>query len=150
MTPTRPTWDQHGLSIARLVSERSKDPSWRCGCAIFDPQHRLVSTGYNGFPRGVPDDDAMLADKDVKRALVIHAEENALLFALRSVTGCTAYVWPRPPCSSCASKLAQAGIARVVTIAPTSDQADRWGKSLALAEWVYRQAGIEYEEQEIA
>lgn len=140
---TRPSWDRYGLDLARLVSERSLDPSTRCGCVLFDWQHRLVSAGYNGFPRGVEDEASMLADRDTKLALIIHAEENALLFAHRDLAGCTAYVWPMPPCARCAAKLAQAGIVRVVTVAPTEEQLNRWGKSLALAEWVYDQAGIE-------
>lgn len=151
MTTTRPTWwDRFGLDLARVVAGRSKDPSTKCGAIIMDAQHRVVSTGYNEFPRGVHDDASMLQVREVKLALTIHAEEKAILFAQRDLSGCTAYVWPMPPCSGCAAKLAQAGIVRVVTIAPTSDQFDRWGKSFALADWVYRQAGIEYEEMEVA
>lgn len=49
--------------------------------AVLDPENRVVSTGYNGLPRGIPDDLKILADREIKLSLVLHAEENALLFA---------------------------------------------------------------------
>jgi dCMP deaminase len=144
------SWDDYALDLARLVASKSKDPSTQCGCVLLDAQHRVVSTGYNGFPRGVADDAARLQDRDTKLALVIHAEENALLFAQRDLTGCTAYVWPMPPCSRCAAKLAQVGIVRVVTVAPTAAQRARWGESFDLAQWVYAQVGLQYEERPVS
>lgn len=140
------SWDDYGLALAETVSCKSKDPSTKCACVLLDEQHRVLSTGYNGFPRGVPDDADKLQDRDTKLAMVIHAEENALLFARQDLRGGTAYVWPMPPCSRCAAKLAQVGIVRVVTRAPTDEQSERWGESFALAQWIYAQAGIEYVE----
>lgn len=142
----RPTQDEYGMSFARAAAARSKDPSTKCGCVIFDVAGRVVSSGYNGFPRYVDDDERMLQDREIKLALTIHAEANAIFFAQRDLNGCTAYVWPMPPCAGCAAKLAQVGITRIVTMRPTDEQADRWGKFFALAEWVYEQAGITYDE----
>ncbi|WP_346658244.1 dCMP deaminase family protein [Endozoicomonas sp. 4G] len=138
------TWDEYGMSIARAVAAKSKDPSTRAGCALLDREGRVVSTGFNGLPRCVPDDAAILEHRETKLSLVLHAEENALLFARQSLDGCTAYVWPMPPCSRCAAKLAQAGIRRVVAPQPSGEQMARWGPSLELAAWVYRHAGIEF------
>jgi dCMP deaminase len=140
------TWDEYGMMLAQAVSMKSKDPSTKVGCAILDRENRVVSTGLNGLPRGVPDEDTILKDRDTKLALVLHAEENALLFARQSLEGCTLYVWPMPPCSRCAAKIAQVGISRVVAPKPTEEQAVRWGFSTKLADWVYLKAGIEFVE----
>jgi len=142
-------WDAYGMAQAQLASVRSKDPSLKVGAAILDRKNRVVSSGYNGFPRGVPDDADLLSVREVKYDLVIHAEVNAILFAQRDLDGCTIYVWPAPPCSRCASVIAQSGIKRVVAQTPTADYLDRWGKSCELAEWVYQQAGIEYVEMSL-
>jgi dCMP deaminase len=134
------TWDEYGMSLASAVAAKSKDPSTQVGCVILDSENRVVSTGYNGLPRRVPDDATILDNREIKLNLVLHAEENALLFARQSLEGCTAYVWPMPPCSRCAAKLAQVGIMRVVAPKPSPEQAHRWGWSLDLAAWVYEKA----------
>jgi dCMP deaminase len=140
------SWDRYGLDLARVAAGRSRDPSTQCGAVILDTQHRLAASGYNGLPRGIPDDPAIYEDRERKLALVIHAEVNAILFARRDLTGATIYVWPMPPCSRCAALIAQVGIKRVVTLGPTAEQDKRWGVSFDLARWLYQQAGVEYVE----
>lgn len=148
-TGTMDGWDAYGMAAAQLAAVRSKDPSTKAGAAILDRKNRLAATGYNGFPRGVPDDPDYLGVREIKYGLVIHAEVNAILFAQRDLEGCTIYVWPAPPCSACAAVIAQVGIKRVVAQAPTADFLERWGKSCALAQWVWREAGIEYVEMSL-
>ena len=46
-------WDRRMLSLAQLVSSWSRDPSTQVGAAIVDAKNRVVSLGFNGFPRGV-------------------------------------------------------------------------------------------------
>lgn len=73
--------------------------------------------------------------------MIIHGEENAILFAGRPVTGCTCYTWPLPPCSHFASLLIQVGIARVVfplDVDPALEA--RWKESLALARTLFGEA----------
>jgi dCMP deaminase len=69
-----------------------------------------------------------------------------LLFARQSLEHCTIYVWPMPPCSRCAAKIAQVGITAVVAPKPSAEHRERWGRSLDLAQWIYAHAGIEYVE----
>lgn len=137
-------WDLHFLAMAELVSRRSKDPSTRCGAVIVDAHRRVVSTGYNGFPRGVPDDAALLNQREHKLRLTLHAEHNAILFAQRPLDGCTIYVHPMPPCAHCAAQIAQTGIVRVVSRPPTREQEQRWGIDFDLARWVFERAGIQF------
>ena len=107
--------------MAEHVSKWSRDPSTKCGAVIVRPDKSLASTGFNGFPRGMDDDEELYDNREVKYDRVIHAELNAILSAHEPVRGYTLYVWPLPTCSRCAVHVIQSGISRVVCppISPT-------------------------------
>ena len=111
------SWDEYFMGLAHLSALRSKDPNTQVGAAIVDENMRVVSVGYNGFPKGCSDDEfpweregGML---DTKYVYVVHAELNAILNSPRPVAGCTLYV-SLFPCNECAKAIIQAGIRRVV------------------------------------
>jgi dCMP deaminase len=136
--------------MAALVASWSKDPSTKVGCVLVDPRlHRVVGTGFNGLPHGVDDRPELLISREEKLAFTIHAEENALIYARQSARGMTCYI-THPPCSTCAVKLIQAGIDRVVVIAPKvssngEDFGDRWAASLERAKTILGEAGVSYD-----
>jgi dCMP deaminase len=134
-------WDARFLGLAAHISAWSKDPSSQVGAVITDG-NRIVSLGYNGFAAGVEDTQERLDDRACKLNLTIHAEENAMIFAKRDLTGCTVYV-THPPCPRCASKLIQEEVARVVYIAPSEDFLSRWAADLELSNEMYHEAGVE-------
>lgn len=134
-------WDRRMLSLVQLVSSWSRDPSTQVGAAIVDAKNRVVSLGFNGFPRGVKDNAHV--DRDEKLRRTIHAEENALLFAGRSVEGCTIFV-THPPCARCAAKLIQAGVVRVVAPEPPEGFKDRWAQDMASAAHMFEDAGVDF------
>ena len=105
----------------------------------MDDQRRIVSTGYNGFPRGVEDWPSRLDNRDVKYEMIVHGEINAILFANQSVHGCTLYTWPFMPCSRCAAIVIQSGIRTVVS--PYNDN-PRWQISFQLTEQMFRESGV--------
>ena len=110
-------WDKRGIELTKLVASWSKDPSSKCGAAIFDVHHRVLSVGFNGLPARVFDHDSRLEDRTIKYPLTIHAETNAILFAgvsLRS-SMTTLYTWPYMPCIRCMALIIQAGIGNVVS-----------------------------------
>ena len=133
-------WDMRFLSLSQHIGEWSKDPSTKIGAVIVDQDRRIVSTGYNGFPKGIEDDPELLLDRDKKYKLVVHGEMNAILFAQRSLRGCTLYTTPFLPCSSCASMIIQSGIIRVVSWHTDND---RWSDSIQLAKSMFAEAGVE-------
>lgn len=135
-------WDARFLQLAKHIAGWSKDPSTQVGAVISDDKNRVVSLGFNGFPRGLQDEECLLHDRSSKYPRIMHAEINALLFATKSVEGCTLSVWPLPPCSSCAGAIIQSGIVRVVTASPTAGTKDRWGESNKLALEMFRESGI--------
>ena len=133
-------WDQRFMNMAREAASWSKDPSTQVGCVIVDQSRRVVSLGFNGLPAGMADTAARLLNRDLKLALTIHAEENALLFAGRPVVGCVAFI-TRHPCAHCAAKLIQSGIGAVIYLSnPDFDR--RWADNLAISGQALAEAGI--------
>ncbi|HJM17238.1 MAG TPA: dCMP deaminase family protein [Candidatus Poseidoniia archaeon] len=109
-------WNKRFLKLAKHISEWSKDPSTQVGCVVVGPDREIRSTGFNGLPRGIEDNDERLNNREIKYPLICHAEENAIMHAARigiSLKDCTAYVtWP--PCTRCARSLIQAGISTII------------------------------------
>ena len=133
-------WHLRFLRLAHEVSSWSKDPSTQVGCVIVDHAKRVVSLGFNGLPSGLHDTAGRLLDRELKLALTIHAEENALLFAAQPVRGCIAFV-TRHPCASCAAKLIQSGIGAVIYLTnPDFDR--RWADNLAISDHALAEAGV--------
>lgn len=117
-------WDVRFLQMAAFVATWSKDPSTQVGAVVTDSFNRIVSLGYNGFPRGAADDHRLNIRQE-KYKIVIHAEENAILNATGSVDGCSIFV-THPPCLHCCGILKQAGISRVVFEEPLPQFKERW------------------------
>lgn len=111
------SWDESFIQIAHVMSQRSKDPNTLSGSVIVDEQGVVVGLGYNGFPRGVSDDDLPWERKgdflDTKYAYVVHAEENAVYNANKQVESCKIYC-TMFPCNECAKTLIQSGIKEVI------------------------------------
>lgn len=109
-------WDEYFMSVALLAAMRSKDPNTQVGACIVGDDNRIISTGYNGFPRGCSDDEFPW-DRDgeeTKYPYVVHAELNAILNAGgRSLAGARVYVGLFP-CNECAKAIIQAGIKEVI------------------------------------
>ena len=136
-------WDQRFLELAKHISGWSKDPSTQVGCVVVGEDREIRSTGFNGFPRGIKDDDERLFDREQKYPLICHAEENAIMHAARiglSLKGCTAFVtWP--PCTRCARSLIQAGVVEVVY--PNESQVpDRWMDDFETSTQMLNEAGV--------
>ena len=52
-------WDKRFLELAFHIAGWSKDPSTKVGCVIVGEDREIRSTGFNGFPRGIDDDEAV-------------------------------------------------------------------------------------------
>ena len=112
----RPSWDEYFMGIAFEVAKRSTCDRARVG-AIIVRDKRILTTGYNGAPRGLPHCDEvghLIVDGHCVRTL--HAEQNAIIQAALhgvSTDGGTIYV-THQPCLNCAKMIINAGIRRVV------------------------------------
>ena len=135
-------WYPRLMALAQHIASWSKDPSTQCGAIIVNPYGTVVSTGYNGFPRGISDTPERYADRGYKLDHTIHAEINAVISARCSVAGHTLFVWPMLPCVRCATVLIQSDIAEVVSVAPSGELAERWGPSIAKSKALFAEAGV--------
>ena len=136
-------WDKRFLDLAHHIAAWSKDPSTKVGCVVVGADREIRSTGFNGFPRGICDDDERLNNREHKYPLICHAEENAIMHAARiglSLKGCVAYVtWP--PCTRCARSLIQAGVIEVVY--PDGCQVpERWAVDFDMSTKMMAEAGV--------
>lgn len=130
------------MNVAKEISTWSKDPSSKIGAVIVNDEKRILSTGYNGFPRGITDSDKRLNNRGVKYNYIIHGEMNALLNALYngiSVRDATMYVYGLPICPDCTKSVIQSGITTVVVQHPSvinkKDWVNKWNeRSLPLFE----------------
>lgn len=141
MKDWKPHWHHRFLCLAAHVAQWSRDPDKKVGAVVVRPDKTIASLGFNGFPRGVEDDDARYQNKELKRELVMHAETNAILHAREPLHGYTLYVWPLLPCARCTATIIQAGIAHVVTIPLKEDSV--WAGTLNLGHDMMREAGVD-------
>ena len=137
-------WDLRFLEMSELVSSWSKDPSTKVGSVIVDNDRRVISLGYNGFPKGVADNDR-LNDREEKYKFVVHAERNALLFANTDVKNCSIFTYPFMPCPICAGMIIQSGISRVVSFQSNNE---RWEKDFEISRKMFQEADIQLLEYE--
>ncbi len=112
------TWQEYFMSQALLCSLKSKDPNTKVGCVIVNDQQRQVALGYNGFVAGINEKELPLSrDRSLplyeqKYAYIVHAEANAILYAQRSLQGCTLYT-TLFPCHECAKMIASVQIKKI-------------------------------------
>jgi dCMP deaminase len=138
------SWDDRWISLSRFIAEWSKDRSTKVGCVIIGPENQVLSTGYNGFPRGVNDDIDERHERPDKYLWTEHAERNAIYNAARhgvALRNTTIYI-PWYPCANCARAIIQAGITTVVATVP--DMSYRgWGPEFEVAGIMMEESGVE-------
>ncbi len=112
------SWDEYFMGIAMLAARRSKDPSTQVGACIVSRDNIIISTGYNGMPKGCSDDEFPWERSgeanNTKYPYVVHAELNAILNASgRDLRDSRVYV-ALFPCNECAKAIIQSGVREVV------------------------------------
>lgn len=135
-------WDNRFLELAKHISTWSKDRSTQVGAVIVDSLHRVVSLGYNGFPRGCDDEIEDRHQRLAKYLYTEHAERNAIYNATSSLQGCTIYITPLFPCSDCARAIIQTGITRVVCPKPDYSNVV-WSEHFKAAEQMFQECGVQ-------
>jgi dCMP deaminase len=115
---TSDKWDRRYFLLAKHVSSWSKDPKAKVGAVLLNRQGWPIALGYNGFPAGVEDNVERLENGTLKNAMVVHAEQNALLCSGSAAREGILYVYGKPVCPRCAVLIIQAGIKQVLGIQP--------------------------------
>lgn len=133
------------VPVADSIAQLSRDPSTKVGAVILDAGYGILSTGYNGFPRGVDDSVSMRYVKPLKLSYTAHAEGNAIAQAAKSGTkleGSALIVTSLFPCTHCCKMIIQSGIKLVV--APDTDiNKPNWGPEAELSKIMFAEAGVE-------
>lgn len=144
-------WDMRFLDLAKEMARWSKDPSTRIGAVVVDPvTRRILSTGYNGFPRGIEDTEERLNDREQKYGLIVHAEMNAIYNATLSgvsLNNSHLFVTGLPSCSDCAKGIIQVGIKEVICLIPddlTGETWSKWENHWNKSKAMYDEAGVTY------
>ncbi len=115
----RPSWDEYFMRISHEVAARSTCPRLAVGAVIVRDK-RILTTGYNGSPSGLPHCDDVgclirIVDNRQSCQRTLHAEQNAIIQAAYhgvSVTGSSLYS-THQPCLMCAKMIMNAGISEV-------------------------------------
>ena len=105
-------WDDMFLAMAFTLAQKSKDESTKCGAIIVDKNNRIVSGGFNGPSRGT-DDSLVPQTRPEKYLHMLHAEENALIFAKQDLEGAKCIVTNKC-CHPCLNRLIQAGVKDII------------------------------------
>jgi len=137
-------WDKRYLELAKQVAQWSKDPSSKIGAVAIGSKGQVLAQGYNGFPRGINDDNR-LDDRPTKYKYIVHAEMNVIYnagFNGVSLDGASLYITGLPLCSDCAKGVIQVGIKEVIM--PTQEIPDNWGQSWALSKSMLEEAGVKW------
>jgi dCMP deaminase len=143
-------WDQRFLSMAKFVSEWSKDPSTKVGAVISSHENVVVSIGYNGFAQAMPDVQSHYENREEKYSRIVHSETNAILLSRKDVRDHTIYV-TLPPCDRCAVTIIQAGITRVVCLEATDPGVkERWQKDFEKARQYFQESGVKFDKVKMA
>lgn len=141
------TWDEYFMGIAILSANRSKDPNTTVGACIVNKNNRVLTTGYNGTPVGLSDDEMpweRVGDfKETKYAYVCHSELNAILNYKGDLTDTIIYV-TLFPCNECAKVIAQSGIKEVVYLSDKYAETD----STIVSKRILDSVGIKYRKYE--
>jgi len=120
----RPDWDTYFMSIAHLVSTRSTCLRRQVGTVMVRDK-QILTTGYNGVPRGITHctpENCLRSVKDIPSGQQqelcrgLHAEQNAIIqAALHGVSTKDATLYcTHKPCILCAKMLINAGVVRIV------------------------------------
>lgn len=139
-------YDTYFMSYAELGATRSKDSKTKVGSCIVKNK-KILSIGYNGAPKGFPDnevpEDSIDSDLTLnKNAYMVHSELNSILNypgSLNDLKGSTLYV-TISPCHECAKVIIQMGISRVV-YKEEYHREEMWNMSKLL----FNKCGIKYE-----
>lgn len=117
----RPGWNDYFLNIARDISARSTCPGRSVGCVVIDPETKhILSTGYNGAPRGTAHCTEACAHResgsDFRKCRALHAELNAVINAAFNgvkLKGSIMYL-TTTPCVFCSRAIINAGVKEVI------------------------------------
>jgi len=135
------------MGLAKEISTWSKDPSSKIGAVAVGSKGQVLAQGYNGFPRGIKDEEDRYLNKELKYSYVVHAEMNCIYNATYNGTcldGTSLFVYGLPVCSDCAKGIIQVGIKLVAVRYPHENIPEKWEESWNLTKDMFDEAGVNW------
>ncbi|GAB4113617.1 MAG: cytidine/deoxycytidylate deaminase family protein [Candidatus Caldatribacteriota bacterium] len=120
----RPSWDEYFMEITKLVSRRSTCLRRKVGAVIVKDK-RILTTGYNGAPRGLAhcielgclrEKEGIPSGEKQELCRGLHAEQNAIVQAALygiNIEGSILYCTTQP-CIICTKMIINAGIRKII------------------------------------
>lgn len=117
----RPSKDEYFLNIAREVAKQTTCARRAVGCVVVNVNKKILATGYNGVPRGMPHCNEgnpckganMPSGQGLSDCLSVHAEINALVQCAAVEDIETIYLTVSP-CRDCIKVIMNTGATRIV------------------------------------
>ena len=111
------TWDNVFFAMAYIIAKKSKDPSTQCGAVLVGENNQILSTGFNGPPTQLDDEQIPWNIRPNKYAYIMHADENALWHAVeahgrKGLIGSKMYLTAMP-CTECTLRMIWANVSTV-------------------------------------
>lgn len=140
-----PDFDEWFMGFVYQAARKSKDPKTKIG-AVLVKNNEPIAICYNGFPRKVNDSIERYNDRELKRQMVCHAEENTGYLAAKrgvSTIGATLYT-QGIPCNECTKGLINMEISEVVCHKqwPNLIHNENWVKSIEISKIMLEEAEI--------
>lgn len=132
----RPEIDEYYMSLALIVSLRSTCARRRVGCILVDEHNRVLSTGYNGVPKGMPhciDTNCpgvkFESGQGLSKCEASHAEISALIDC-RDIKAIKTIYCTTAPCTECVKALLNSSATRIVFMSDYSSSGQHlWEKA---------------------
>ena len=148
------SWSEYFMGIAFISSLRSKDPRTQVGACIVDTENHILSTGYNGAPLNLNDDDLpwnSLGEENgdimnIKNTFVCHAEANAIdnYNGNKEKLNNSAIYVTLFPCVECAKRIIQNKIKKVIFLKQYSSL-----EQITAANYLFEKENVEVEKFDV-
>jgi len=121
---SRPSYDEYFMEMAHVVAKRSTCLRRKVGAILVKEKH-ILSTGYNGAPKGLKhcsetgclrEDQNIPSGERHELCRGLHAEQNAIIQAAVfgvSIKGSVLYC-TSTPCVVCVKMLINAGVTEII------------------------------------
>jgi dCMP deaminase len=104
--------EEYFLQMAETAAQRSEDPYLKVGAVASTVEGRIIATGYNGLTPGFVASDKFWENRNARRKMIIHAEQNLCSLFSRGEAWLVAATLS--PCSACLMTLIAHGVERII------------------------------------
>jgi len=135
-------------NVVKGIQDKSKDKSTKVGAIAFGSGYTILSTGWNGFPRGVNDNILSRHEKPQKYLWTVHAEANVVANAAREghrLYNSVLFLTSLFPCAPCAGLLINSGVKNIIAPRIARDAPGVnpiWHQHFEISETMFKEVGM--------